>query len=93
MSAKPHILTVPNPILPGEWKKVRTACGEEVHDAEPVISLVTEFQGLGVYEVFNALRSCGKCLKKLKQSGWKRYSYGVVSGMERREELRREMEA
>ena len=93
MSEKPHILTLSNPLLAGEWKVVRAACGEEIKDAEPVISLVTDYKGLGVHEVFNALQSCAKCLQKIKRSGFKRYSYGVVSGSETREELRRRMEA
>lgn len=93
MSAKPHILTVSDPLTPSEWKQVQALCGEEIKDAVPVISLVNKFQGQGVYEVFNALQCCAKCLKKVRQSGWKTYSYGVVEGEQQKEELRREMEA
>lgn len=92
MSAKPHILTVSNPLLSGEWRKVTAACGEELKDARPIFTVVTEFYGQGVAAVFNSLRSCGKCLKKVQESGWRTYSYGIVES-DQAEELRREREA
>lgn len=94
MSAKPHILTVSDPLLPHEWKQVKAACGEEIKDARAVFSVVMQFRHRpGVDEVFNALGSCGKCLKKVRAEGWRAYSYGIVPGQEALEELRREMEA